>query len=173
MDYERVYRELIADRRGKQTGLVVRERHHVLPRCLGGSDAADNLVDLTPGDHLFAHVLLARIHGGVLATVALWMLNQQKYQGRRSRSHFTFLRQGARQHMLGNKRGLNPSQETRVRQASRLGVPMPREAVERIRLAAIGRKHTPEAREKMRLAKLGRPMPVETRLKISATLRER
>lgn len=38
------------------------ERHHVIPRCLGGSDSPDNLVNLTPEEHYVAHQLLVRMH---------------------------------------------------------------------------------------------------------------
>lgn len=34
--------------------------HHILPRAMGGIDEADNLVDLSYGDHLLAHYLLSR-----------------------------------------------------------------------------------------------------------------
>lgn len=37
------------------------ETHHILPRCLGGTDETSNLVLLTPLEHLVAHILLLRI----------------------------------------------------------------------------------------------------------------
>lgn len=65
MNYSRVYDEFIADRRLREPRLVgYTERHHVVPRALGGSDDKDNLIRLTPEDHFFAHLCLARIHGG-------------------------------------------------------------------------------------------------------------
>lgn len=65
MNYEKVYYSFISDRRAKE-GLARQsyfERHHILPRSLGGGDEKENLIDLTPEDHFFAHLLLARIHG--------------------------------------------------------------------------------------------------------------
>lgn len=38
------------------------ERHHILPRCMGGSDDASNIVLLTPEEHFTAHVLLVKMH---------------------------------------------------------------------------------------------------------------
>lgn len=35
------------------------EKHHILPRCMGGSDA-DNIIKLTSREHFVAHALLAR-----------------------------------------------------------------------------------------------------------------
>jgi len=38
------------------------ERHHIIPRCLGGTDAADNIAVLTPEEHFVAHQLLIKIY---------------------------------------------------------------------------------------------------------------
>jgi hypothetical protein len=62
MDYLRIYNAFIADRRLIKPPLYF-ETHHVLPRCMGGTDDLDNLVRLSPEDHFFAHLLLAKTHG--------------------------------------------------------------------------------------------------------------
>lgn len=64
MDYQRIYREFIADRKSKPTPEGYTERHHILPRSLGGGDGPDNLISLTVREHYFAHCCLAKIHGG-------------------------------------------------------------------------------------------------------------
>lgn len=38
------------------------ERHHILPRSLGGSDENDNIVNLTAKEHYIAHRLLVEIY---------------------------------------------------------------------------------------------------------------
>ena len=38
---------------------IVYERHHIKPRCIGGTDDMYNLVDLTLREHYIAHMLLA------------------------------------------------------------------------------------------------------------------
>jgi hypothetical protein len=69
VDYSRIYVDFIADRRCREIDLAgYVERHHILNRCFGGSDDAENIVRLTPEDHFFAHLLLARIHGGKMAS---------------------------------------------------------------------------------------------------------
>lgn len=35
------------------------ERHHIIPKCLGGSDEKENLIDLFAREHFIAHKLLA------------------------------------------------------------------------------------------------------------------
>lgn len=68
MNYQRIYAAFIADRRRTEdTSRLLddyTEKHHVTPRHLGGDDSPENLIRLTPEDHFFAHLLLAKIHGG-------------------------------------------------------------------------------------------------------------
>lgn len=64
IDYERIYREFIADRRSRPDPTGYAENHHILPRSLGGSDEELNLIRLTAEDHYFAHCCLAKIYGG-------------------------------------------------------------------------------------------------------------
>jgi hypothetical protein len=83
MDYQRIYNEFIADRRGKEANLIAsgeyKERHHIVPRSLGGTDDASNMIALTFKDHLFAHLCLAKIHGG-----SQWYSVQMMAQTKRS-----------------------------------------------------------------------------------------
>lgn len=92
MNLSALYDRFIADRRTREASLAVYETHHVVPRCLDGTDDAENLIRLSLQDHLFAHVLLARIHGGLLLYPLVWMLNQERYAGRRSRLAYEALR---------------------------------------------------------------------------------
>lgn len=91
MDYQRIYDEFIADRWYNPVLSGYTERHHIIPRCLGGSDAVGNLIDLTPEDHYFAHLLLAKIHGGQLAAVLFLLVDnlERQWEERiRARPHF-------------------------------------------------------------------------------------
>jgi hypothetical protein len=40
------------------------ERHHILPKCLGGKNAVDNIVVLTPREHFIAHLILTKCYTG-------------------------------------------------------------------------------------------------------------
>lgn len=92
MDYQRVYTQFIADRRanppadGEYT-----EKHHILPRSLGGDDEPDNLIRLTAGDHFFAHVLLAKIYGGAMWYAISLMSKASKFtMGREPRKLYEY-----------------------------------------------------------------------------------
>lgn len=61
--YQTWYQQIIDRARSRTlTGYV--ERHHVVPRSLGGSDHADNLVRLTAREHFVCHWLLTKIYTG-------------------------------------------------------------------------------------------------------------
>ena len=67
MNYARIYQDFISDRQNKQPSKPdYFERHHIVPKSLGGTNEKTNLIRLTPEDHFFAHLLLAKIHGGKL-----------------------------------------------------------------------------------------------------------
>ena len=61
MNYSKIYDRLIDNARSRAT-TGYKESHHIVPRCLGGSDSKDNLVNLTPEEHYLAHQLLVRIY---------------------------------------------------------------------------------------------------------------
>jgi hypothetical protein len=64
MDYQKIYKNLTEIRQNerrfkKQNGY---EQHHIIPKCLGGSNDKSNLVLLTYREHYIAHWLLTKIH---------------------------------------------------------------------------------------------------------------
>lgn len=61
MNYHTHYSRLIERATGRDlTGYS--ERHHIVPRCMGGSECPDNLVRLTAREHFVAHQLLVKMH---------------------------------------------------------------------------------------------------------------
>ena len=61
MDYKHHYNKLVARAKSR----VLRdyfETHHIIPKCLGGSNDRENLVALTPEEHFLAHQLLVKIY---------------------------------------------------------------------------------------------------------------
>lgn len=78
MDYGKHY-GLLVDRARARAPSGYMERHHVVPRCMGGTDDPDNLVLLTPEEHYTAHQLLVKMNPGnyrlVYAACAMAMAN--------------------------------------------------------------------------------------------------
>lgn len=61
MNYELIYSSLITRAQGRALSCYT-ESHHIIPRCMGGTDDSNNLVDLTPEEHYLAHQLLVKIY---------------------------------------------------------------------------------------------------------------
>ena len=63
MEKEMTYKEFIdniLEERGRfSCGEEYHERHHILPKCKGGIDNKENLIDLFAKEHFIAHKLLA------------------------------------------------------------------------------------------------------------------
>lgn len=86
MNYQKIYDAFIANRRVTEhiaELLGYSEKHHILPRSLGGGNEPSNLIRLTVRDHYFAHCCLAKIHGGNM-WAALRAMTQFRLRGRRS-----------------------------------------------------------------------------------------
>ena len=66
MNYQKLYDVFIAKKqaRNKRKIPLFTHRHHIIPRSFGGPDDESNLVALTVLEHIYAHRLLAYIHGG-------------------------------------------------------------------------------------------------------------
>ena len=61
MDYHRIYKQLI-NKAAERTISGYKEKHHVIPKCMGGNNDKDNIVDLTAREHFVAHMLLCKIY---------------------------------------------------------------------------------------------------------------
>lgn len=66
MNYELIYENFIKSRLNSPKPEGYCETHHILPRSLGGNDDKSNLIKLSAREHFFAHLLLAKIHGGLM-----------------------------------------------------------------------------------------------------------
>lgn len=177
MDYQAVYDRFIQSRRERENSLSEFDRHHVVPRCLGGEDDPENLIRLSYGDHLFAHVLLAKIHSGLLAGSAVRMAGMRKYNGGRNlRNRYQEARCAHRakvsvpcpedraRRVSQSKKGWEPSSETRRRMSVSAKERAGREDWRAAHSAVMqgnkhfeGRSHGSETKEKISRSLSGRP----------------
>lgn len=61
MNYCKHYELLISRANGRALEMPF-ERHHIIPRCLGGKDNEANIATLTPEEHYVAHQLLVKMY---------------------------------------------------------------------------------------------------------------
>jgi hypothetical protein len=63
MDYKKIYNSIIEKRKlNKLPKDVYGEKHHILPKSLGGDDSKNNLVRLTAKEHFICHLLLSEMY---------------------------------------------------------------------------------------------------------------
>jgi len=58
------------------------EKHHIIPKCLGGNDDENNLVYLTYREHYISHALLTKLNDSIKLKNAFWQMsykNVKKY----------------------------------------------------------------------------------------------
>jgi len=61
MNYEKIYDILISKAQNRILETYT-ETHHIVPKCIGGTDNINNLVELAPEEHYLAHQLLVKIY---------------------------------------------------------------------------------------------------------------
>jgi hypothetical protein len=76
MDYKKHYENLIKSRLNRKLKKgVYYEKHHIIPKCWGGSNKKENIIKLTAREHYIAHWLLYRIRPTSNGTaLAFWRM---------------------------------------------------------------------------------------------------
>ena len=105
MDYKKHYNLLIEKALNRNIECYT-ELHHIVPRCLGGSDEKSNLIKLTPEEHFIAHKLLTKIYPNNLKLLyALNFMSSPVAQRNLNNKSFGFVRKEISKLMQGD---LNP-----------------------------------------------------------------
>lgn len=154
--YQRYQRFI--DRLKNQSVNGYAEMHHIVPRGLGGSDDADNLIRLTARQHYVAHWMLARAMGGAAARSFFMMSNFGKYGKVNSITY-----------EIARKEYANKVSE---QMAIKPNIPaFTPEHREKLRQAKLGKKLSEETKRKVGDGQRGRKLSDETRQRISDALK--
>jgi len=139
-----------------------KEKHHILPRCLGGKDNQENLVELTAREHFIVHMLLCKFTKGQARIKMLYAFNfmsvvRSKYRDYKINSKIA---QKLRKEFFSNKP--RHTKESKLKMSkSRLGMKLSKETREKVGLAqignkkALGLKHSEETKNIIRNANKG------------------
>lgn len=178
-NYEEFITNIIVTRGRFACGEEYHERHHIMPRCLGGTDDESNLVDLFAKEHFIAHKLLAQENpeNDNLA-YAWWMMavvsseNQERYElsPEEYEEAKKIFSNAQRERMLGHLE----SEETRLKKslnATQWWADLARREEHSKKLQ--GRKHSEESIQKMKSAARSRCEDLEWRRCISERFRGR
>jgi hypothetical protein len=161
MNYQSIYNKLIEKRRVSfVTGYS--EKHHVVPKCLGGTDDSSNIVELTGREHFIAHVLLAKIHGGKLWMPVIRMKNRRGLDNYINSRLYEQARLAWAKWSSENQRGPNhwaygkqsPTKGAKFPERSgknhpNYGKPMAENTKKALLLSNLGSKRTEETKKKM------------------------
>jgi hypothetical protein len=181
MNYQAHYDRLI-DRARSRTLSGYVERHHVIPKCLGGSDKAGNKVILTAEEHYLAHLLLVKINPeNHRLAYAARVMTADAHGGRRNNKHYGWVRRRFAEASRALNTGKKESPETRARKsAATKGIPKSEEHNQKNRISHLGEKnhrfgkhHSEERKAKMSAVLKGRHHTKETIEKMKARQAER
>jgi len=106
MNYQLIYSNLI-ERAKNRIIEDYTESHHIIPRCMNGSDDDSNLVNLTPEEHYLAHQLLIKIYPN---NQKLVKAAQMMIPNRPSNKLYGWLRRKFSEVMSESQSGINNSQ---------------------------------------------------------------
>ena len=172
MNYQKIYNNLInrATRRISE-GYV--EKHHIVPRCLGGTDAKENIVSLYPEEHYLAHLLLCKVNKGnskVLYAAMNMTSGSMINNGKRNNKAYGWLRRQYAESMSGDN---NPARRipNLQKEAAKKRVGQKRSEETKVRMSAAqkGRTFSEETKHKMAEAAKNRPpISEETRAKLKS-----
>jgi hypothetical protein len=187
MKYLRIYNKIIERAKNREINGYV-EKHHIVPKCIGGNNKKDNIVSLTPKEHYICHRLLCEIYPDeTKLKYAFWrMCNvvNNKYQDRNyTVSANVYSRIKTEISKLMSKKVKNYSKETREligekiskklkgRPTGKKGIPNPTHSEWMKKNNPFkGKTHTTEVKEI--LGKINsKPKSEEHKRKISETLK--
>ena len=161
MNYKKIYDSIIERATGRKKmrlghpNYVYYERHHILPKCLGGSNEKTNLAFLTAEEHWVAHLLLVKMNPGnhklVFACKAMSMTGGNTK--RTTNKMFGWIRREYRDATSKRQKGCVISQERRDKTSATLkGRPAPHQMGEN----NVSKR--PEVAKKISEANTGRKM---------------
>lgn len=140
MDYKRIYDAIIEKARLREEIEGYYEKHHIIPKSLGGLDKENNLVKLTFREHYLCHRLLVKIYPEEKKMhYAFWTMSINPRDNN--------LRISARCYAEARENFIN----------CRLGVPLSEEAKKKISIANTGKVRTQEMKDEMSRIKKANP----------------
>lgn len=171
--------------RGKNRVLTgYKEKHHIIPKSLGGKDNQENLVELTAREHFIVHMLLCKFTVGQAKYKMLYSFNAMstmRYGKRKYKLHSRtagVLRKEFYQSLKGRK----DSPETKLKKSlafrgeknPNYGKKFSKEHKRKLSEAKLGekhilfgKKHKPETIKKMINKKIGKKYSLASRMKMS------
>jgi len=124
MNYQRIYDDLISRAQQRPPPVGYTEKHHILPKCIGGDNALCNIVILTAREHFICHWLLVKVHNSQKIVFA-WRAMYTNPIGKRNNSvGYAMAKKAWAKAMRPLFLGKKASDETRKKQSlAKIGKP--------------------------------------------------
>lgn len=170
--YTRVYHNIIANAKSRILEEEYIEKHHIIPKSLGGSNSEDNLVALTAREHFICHWLLTKMVLGeakqkmVLALSFMQGRNksQTKYTNKITARVYARIRQEVANICKANNQKRVVTEETKQKISDSLkGKARSNETKQKISTAHLGKTRSTEHRKSISTAKIGTKRSEETK----------
>lgn len=137
--YTRWYYCIVTNAQTRKNNLeVYTEKHHIIPRSLGGEDVLENLVKLTAREHFICHRLLAKMTTGLhkrSMCYAAWQMT-----------------------LVDSRERYIPN--ARVYAVLRKQLSESYKGIPKKKIHWLGKKHTDETKKKQSLVKMGKNNPM-------------
>jgi hypothetical protein len=150
MNYQKIYTQII--QRAKYRHIEgYKEIHHIIPKCLGGSNDKENLVNLTAREHFICHMILCEVYpNNKKLKYALFLMaigkNRKNKEAYLPTSRVYERLKTEHSNML---KGKSRSDETKSKiSKNRKGIKMTLESIERMKLGRKGIKCKPYKKRK-------------------------
>jgi len=146
------------------------EKHHIIPKSMGGSDHSDNLILLTGREHFISHVLLWKAYRNKQTNFALWSMKMKKerniqlsskiyeqlkiehslFQSERMKIDNPMFKQSAKNKVSQSRVGLKMSKQVKLKMSiARKGVPKTKETKQKMSAASKGKPKSEQHKKSM------------------------
>lgn len=154
MNYRKIYSDIINNAKARTLPEEVYcERHHIVPKSMGGKDTNDNIVKLTAKEHYICHWLLYKIHRNREMATAWYFMRAHSTANRYTSRTFEYAKKAYIKEQTGRK--LTKEHKRKISEAGK-----GRPTTQRQRDAVIKRNKetewTDEMRRKASLARKGK-----------------
>ena len=146
------------------------ERHHIIPKSLGGSNSVSNLVYITAREHFVCHWLLTKIYNGEAKSKMIYALNGMKRNGKCTERYETPITSRVYEKLKKQFSEVH-SATMKGREPWNKGIPITEDQRKKNSIAATGKKRSAEAIAKTVAKQTGQKRKEETKNKISAALK--
>lgn len=183
MNYQKIYDSLVKRGQIREKPDCYCEEHHIVPRCMCGTDEKSNLTLLTGREHFLVHWLLVKIYpGNQKLTHAFWAMCNQKSSKQLNRYKpssriYAYVRELSAELHREMNIGKTMSKESREKLSkSNLGrkhPPRSQEFRDNVSKQKLGFKHSDETRKRMSQSMIGKLRSEETKKKMSESFKGR